>query len=146
MPEDLCFLQYVPEYVEAEQDCDTPAFDGSYMPAPGEFAPVKFASQSLVTGHAAAETHAGQYKVATDMPTSSSPPVASKLLLVVHNTYITVMTMLTAMHSHCTPTETHGRYWALFAVKAVLSLLVIVDSWHFARRCTTVLRDCWGVI
>lgn len=69
MPEDLCFLQYVPEYVEAEQDCDAPAFEGSYMPAPGEFAPEKFASQSLVTGHAAAETHAGQYKVATDMPT-----------------------------------------------------------------------------
>ncbi len=71
MPDDLNFLQYVPEYVEAEQDCNEVAFEESYtlMPAPGAFAPVRFASQSLTTGHAAAETHAGQYKMTTDMHT-----------------------------------------------------------------------------
>ncbi len=32
-----------------------------------------------------------------------------------------------------------------FAVKAALSLLVIVDSWQFVESCVTVLEDCWGV-
>jgi len=54
VPDDLNFLQYVPEYVEAEQDCNEVAFEESY---------------TLMPAHAAAETHAGQYKMTTDMHT-----------------------------------------------------------------------------